>query len=362
MVIFSVVLSLCACADDENASPKNRPTQPLPFEDRVLDYQQFDQAMINKSVTNQSPTGIWMIYGKGQSKYKIDNGINGMFSGETTVNLLAVAVSLYALDRGNGVTELLLQQCSGSSPSNALSVSNNISNLVLDKFTTRLSDFRSYFALSGNLFELYLKNNEQLILDGYLAQNFQVSIVDNTSMQFPAAFSFSSSGGSFTFEFSGRKISDDLSVNLGAFKSNQDPLNEIRHSNCLNFLNSTKSYFNTDSLGSTQGSYNYQSYQAYSMEKVDSVGYALIYQASGPYLETFSPANAPAGASQLFSNYADENLSYWDKSRYMHIESSNGKALEVFSNFDYNVGFNLAFMANRNKPDQLSGNVFGTFP
>lgn len=355
IILVVWILLLLACANGDDDAIERASKSPSHFVDRVLDYDQFDQAMLNKSVDSATPTGIWMIYAFGSKNYNMNNTAPKQNVVKYQYKLLADIVSLYVLDNGNGVNQLVMRDCSGSSHSNIDAVANNLSGVALNTLSTSISSIsRNFFALRDGPFDLSLAPDEQAILQSYLDQPIEVTIVNNNTMQFPDVFHYAANSNNFSYHFTGRKISQDLTANLGGFVSNKNPNNEQRNTDCFNLVNAEVSDTNSSASASIQRIYNVQAYQAYSMASETSLGYLLAYEGTGPYDKFIN------GEKYHFDFY--EKLNYMDSAGSTAIESSNGNIIQAKTKFDYDLGYAIEFIGSPGTKYELNGTIAAKFP
>jgi len=355
LLLLLLLLLLFGCANDDDGGAERVSNPKHYFVDRVLDYNKFDQAMLNKSVDSATPTGIWMIYATGTKNYNFNNTASSQYMAKYQYNLLADIVSLYVLDNGSGVIQLVMRDCSGSSPSNVDNVANNLSAIALVKLSTSISAIDAYFfSLRDGPFDLSLTPDEQAILQSYLDQPIEVTIVDNKTMEFPDVFHYATNSGNFSYHFFGRKISQQLTKNLGSFVSNKNPSYEQRNTDCFNMVNVTVNDTNSSASETISRNYNFQAYQAYSMASETSLGYSFSYEGTGPYDKFIN------GAKYHFD--FSERLNYMASLGTTAIESTNGKIIQAKTTFDYDLGYTIEFIGSPGTDYELRGAISANFP
>jgi len=370
-LVMFLLLFIVGCSEEGSVNTEvtiseNNGVEEKPFTDRVLSLQEFENAFVNRQVSDTSPTGTWIIYANGETEVSYTDTAGNTTNQATTVNLLTAVVSIFVIKNDAGIDEIIMRNCTGGSPSNAGYLSSTLSTPTLNQLSLSASDLKSLFILSDNPFAITGEMANQQGYDDYIDQEIIVSLDNNKKLIFPKTVSYTNSSeifSTFRYDFKGIKVSDNLDVGLGKFETNKHVTGEIEETHCFNVKNATRTDTTTDITAEEifSETYNIQVYNTYTMEFDEPdkqyVLYSMLYKALGPRRYKIDGI--------IDTKFATERLEYnriRETNEYVVAEGTNSESPDVTTTFDYAEGFTINFAANIGSNGELTGAVEAYLP
>jgi len=257
-------------------------------------FDELDAALAQRTVSTDSPEGLWVIYSKGISDTQLTVAGSGSLDQVDTTNLYAVVAKVVLLEDNAGGLQVHLSDCTAAWGGNNLAVTRGPKSFAVFPLTFGwLNDtVASSPYKPGNV--TFFNNASYKT---YRDTEFMVTLVDNKEMIFPADFGFQDTEGDhqggFTATFKGRKFSDDFYMPLGQFVI--DGVDRDTH--CFEYQNISTSSVNTTGVqGQTfiqeddfvKEVFSFDSYP----DLADGISY-LLYQNRGAYTSVINGQDFP---------------------------------------------------------------------
>lgn len=304
-------------------------------------FQQLDDALAQRTVSETDPSGLWVFYGMGTNNTL--STLSGSSSQlDDTVNLYAVLVSVFVVDN-SGTPEIRFGECTAGYTLNASTAA------------MALTPPNSFTQVSMNLNQLvrlgsagYPFHPGDILLDSayqnFLDSDFVVTISNNREMTFLTSFTYSDDQGDiqgdFSATFKARKLSDNFNQDIGDFTVDTNTL----ENHCFAYRN----IFNQDDSTTTVqgqtfnqvGRYMYESYNLQSWSNVTGNNAFMLIQQTGEQTFTVNGNNTTNPGSNHVSLTDVANTLFTDV---LANDIIAGQLADLTINFSVLSGFSVDY-------------------